>query len=88
MNSGEPEALTKISHLMFRSDYKLKYRLAIVVNKVHKTQDEDKQNKNRTQYALDTTLCKQTQITLIRLAPFLQTTWGKDEPNIVFMRKS
>jgi len=30
---------------------------------VHKTQDEDKQNKNTTQYALDTTIHKQTQIT-------------------------
>jgi hypothetical protein len=27
------------------------------------TQDEDKQNKNTTQYVLDTTLRKQTQIT-------------------------
>ena len=26
------------------------------------TQDEDKQNKNTTQYVLDTTICKQTQI--------------------------
>ena len=26
------------------------------------TQDEDKQNKNSTQYVLDTTMCKQTQI--------------------------
>jgi hypothetical protein len=30
------------------------------------TQDEDKQNKNTTQYMLDTTIHKQTQITLIR----------------------
>ena len=27
------------------------------------TQDEEKQNKNITQYALDTAICKQTQIT-------------------------
>ena len=27
------------------------------------TQDDDKQNKNTTQYALDTTIRKQTQIT-------------------------
>jgi hypothetical protein len=27
------------------------------------THDEDKQNKNTTQYVLDTTICKQTQIT-------------------------
>jgi hypothetical protein len=30
---------------------------------VHKTQDEDKQNKNTTQYVLNTTMRKQTQIT-------------------------
>jgi len=36
---------------------------------------------------LDTTICKQTQITCIRNRAFLQTTSGKDEPNIVFMRK-
>ena len=30
---------------------------------VYGTQDEDKQNKNTTQYVLDTTLRKQTQIT-------------------------
>ena len=29
----------------------------------HKTQDENKQNKNTTQYVLNTTLSKQTQIT-------------------------
>ena len=27
------------------------------------TQDEEKQSKNTTQYVLDTTMCKQTQIT-------------------------
>jgi hypothetical protein len=37
---------------------------------------------------LDTTIHKQTQITLIRHDSSLQTTGGKDEPNIVFMRKS
>jgi len=83
LNSGDPEALTKISRLKFRSDYKLKYRLAIVVNKVHKTQDEDKQNKNTTKHLLYTTMCNQTQIT--QISP---PTGGKDEPNIVFMRKS
>ena len=41
-----------------------------------RTQDEEKQNKNTTQYVLDTTRRKQTQ-----------TTVGKDEPNIVFMRE-
>jgi hypothetical protein len=28
-----------------------------------RTQDEEKQSKNTTQYVLDTTICKQTQIT-------------------------
>ena len=30
---------------------------------IHVTQDEEKQNKNTTQYELDTTIHKQTQIT-------------------------
>jgi hypothetical protein len=30
------------------------------------TQNEEKQNKNTTHLALDTTICKQTQITSIR----------------------
>ena len=30
-------------------------------HRVHKTQDEDKQNKNTTQYVLAPTMCKQTQ---------------------------
>ena len=34
------------------------------------TQDEDKQIKNTTQYVLDTTMRKQTQITLIRHKPY------------------
>ena len=33
---------------------------------VHKTQDKDKQNKNTTQYLVDTTMCKETQIAEIR----------------------
>ena len=40
---------------------------------------------NTTQYVLDTNMRKQTQITFIRHEPSLQTTGGKDEPNIVFM---
>jgi hypothetical protein len=32
-------------------------------HRAHKTQDENKQNKNTTQYVLNTTLSKQTQIT-------------------------
>ena len=48
------------------------------------TQDENKQSKNTTQYVLDTTIRKQTQITW----SLLQTTEGKDELNIVFTRDS
>jgi len=33
------------------------------------TQDEDKQNKNTTQYVLDTTMSKQTQITKSEIVP-------------------
>jgi hypothetical protein len=44
------------------------------------TQDEEKRSKNTTQYALDTAMRKPTQAR--------QTTEGKNEPNIVFMRKS
>ena len=50
------------------------------------TQDEDKQNKNTTQYVLDTNIRKQTQITLIKHEPApppLQTTGDKVESNIV-----
>ena len=50
-------------------------------------QDDEKQTKNTTQYVLDTTICKQTQITQAR-HEHSQTTGGKDESNIVFMRKS
>jgi hypothetical protein len=46
-------------------------------------ENEDKQNKDTMQYVLDTTIRKQTQITQIR-----QITGGKDEPNIVSIRKS
>jgi hypothetical protein len=63
------------------------------------TRDEDKQNKNTTQYLLDTTIHKQTQITLIRHETCYKhehryypeivtdtTTWNserKDTPNNV-----
>jgi len=36
---------------------------------------------------LDTTIQKQTQITVNKTCTLLQTTGGKDEPNIVSMRK-
>ena len=48
------------------------------------TQYEEKQNKNTTQYVLDSTMRKHKQRKT--RAP-LQTTGGKDEPNINFMRK-
>ena len=52
------------------------------------TQDEEQENKNTTQYVLGITLSKQTQIYVNKISPVLQTNGGKDEPNIVFMRKS
>ena len=51
------------------------------------TQDENKRNKNTTQYALDTPMRKQTHIMLIK-HEHLKTTGSKDEPNIVLVRKS
>ena len=50
------------------------------------TQDKQKQNKNTTQYVLDTITRKQTQVN--KTWALLQTTGGKNEPNwLVFMRK-
>ena len=51
------------------------------------TQDEDKQNKTTTQYMLDTNIRKQTNNVNKTLA-LIQTTGGKDETNVVFMRRS
>ena len=48
---------------------------------------QETQNKITTPYMLDTTKRKQTQITY-KTWVLLQTTGGKDELNIVFMRKS
>ena len=55
---------------------------------VHRTQNEDKQNnKNTTQYVLDTTMRKHSNN--VNMAGALtQTTGGNDEPNIVYMRKA
>jgi hypothetical protein len=52
--------------IYFRSFYSkaLLYNLAS-----HVTQDEEKQNKNKTQYVLDTTIGKQTQIRCTRREP-------------------
>jgi len=51
------------------------------------TQDEDRQSKNTTQYALDITMFKQIH-NVNKTQASLQTTGDKDEPNIVFMLKS
>ena len=56
----------------------------------HKTtnKNQTKTNKKRTQYALDTIIRKQTQITLIRHEPLTNNVDVKNEPTIVCMRKS
>ena len=50
------------------------------------TQDEEKQNKNTTHYVLDTTQTNTNNVN--KKWALVQTTGGKDEPKIVFMRKS
>ena len=50
-------------------------------------QHDDIENKNRTQYMMDTTMRKETQITIIKHESSYNTG-GKDEPNIVVIRKS
>jgi hypothetical protein len=56
----------------------------------HKTKNKNqtKTSKKRTQCALDTTIRKQTQITLIRHEPSNKQLEVKNEPTIVCMRKS
>ena len=56
----------------------------------HKTKNKNqtKTSKKRTQCALDTTIRKQTQITLIRHEPSYKQLEVKNEPTIVCMRKS
>ena len=56
----------------------------------HKTKNKNqtKTSKKRTQRALDTTIRKQTQITLIRHEPSYKQLEVKNEPTIVCMRKS
>ena len=56
----------------------------------HKTKNKNqtKTSKKRTQCALDTTIRKQTQITLPRYEPSYQQLEVKNEPTIVCMRKS
>ena len=56
-------------------------------NACHKRQ-RIKTSKKRTQCALDTIIRKQTQITLIRHEPSYKQLEAKDEPTIVYMRKS
>ena len=48
------------------------------------TQDKE----NKTQYVLDTTMCKQNTNNVNKTRATLQTTGGKNEPKIDFMRKS
>jgi fructose/tagatose bisphosphate aldolase len=55
-----------------------------VLKNWQRTQDEDKQNKNTTQYHYTQTNTNNVSKT----RALLQTAGGKDEPNIVFMRKS
>ena len=56
----------------------------------HKTKNKNqtKTNKKRKQCALDTTIRKQTEITLIRHGPSYKQRGGKHNPTIVCMRKS
>ena len=56
----------------------------------HKTKNKNqtKTSKKRTQWALDTIVRKQTQITLIRHEPSYKQLEVKNEPTIVCMRKS
>ena len=50
------------------------------------TQDNEKQNKNKTQYVLETIIHQKNNLN--KTCHLLQTTGSKDEPNIVFMQKS
>ena len=52
------------------------------------TQDKQKQNKNTTQYVLNNTICKQTQITKIRHEPSYKQLEAKTNRTYVYMRKS
>ena len=54
----------------------------------NKRQSEDKQNKNTPRYVLDTTIRQTNKNHVHKTRSFLQTIRGKDEPNIVFIRKS
>ena len=56
----------------------------------HKTKNKNQTQtrKTRTQCALDTTIRKQKQITLIRHEPSYKQLEVKNEPTIVCMRKS
>jgi hypothetical protein len=52
------------------------------------TQDEDKQNKNTTQYVFDTTIRKQNINNVNRTWVLLQITGGTDELNTVLCGNS
>ena len=51
------------------------------------TQDEEEQHKNTTQY-VEYHYTQTNTNNVNKTRTLLQTTGGKDEPNIVFMRKS
>ena len=53
----------------------------------HGTQDEEQQYKNTTQYVFGTTMRKTNTNNVNKTWALLQTTGGKEEPNIAFMRK-
>jgi hypothetical protein len=55
-----------------------------LVTYTRRRKSKQKQNTN----ALDTTMRKETQKNVNKTWVLLQTTGGKDEPNIVFMQKS
>jgi len=52
------------------------------------TQEEEKQNKATTQYVLETTIAQTSTHDINNTWVRLQTTGGKDEPNIAFIRTS
>ena len=54
-------------------------------HRVHKTKKY--KTKNTTQYVLETTMHKQTKQNVNKTCALLPTTGGKDEPNIILMRK-
>jgi hypothetical protein len=52
------------------------------------TPDEEKQNKNTARYMLDITIPTKNTNNRNKTCVLLQTTGGKEEPNIIFMNLS